>query len=90
VWKIQISDKAYRQLKGYRHTPAFEIFDKVIHELQMSDDPTSRGTFKSLGDIRCYSYHVTRSLRLLYSVDRQQNLIIILGVGDHKAVYGKD
>lgn len=90
MWKIRVTDSAERQLKRYRHSPDFIRFEKAIHELQQAEDPTRLGTFKILNDLRCFSYRVTDSLRLLYSVDGKANLLIIHGLGDHKAVYGSD
>lgn len=90
MWKIKVTDSAYRDLKRYRRHPQWNLIQGALSELERANDPTELGTFKNLLDIRCYSYRVSSSLRLLYSVDREEYTILIHGVGDHKEVYGKD
>jgi addiction module RelE/StbE family toxin len=90
VWKIRVTDRAKKQLKKYIKTSDFVHFEKAIHELEQAKDPTGLGTFKNLNDLRCRSYDVTHSLRLLYTVEKELNMITIHRLGDHKAVYGRD
>lgn len=90
MWQIRTTDRAEKQLKKCLKTPDFVHFQDAIHELEQAEDPTTKGTFKKLADIRCYSYDVTHSLRLLYTVEKELNMITILRLGDHKQVYGKD
>ena len=37
-----------------------------------------------------YSYRITKSIRLLYLVDRRRNAIALVDLDDHKNVYGRD
>jgi mRNA-degrading endonuclease RelE of RelBE toxin-antitoxin system len=90
TWKIIISEQAFGQLKKLRRTPQYALFEKAIRELEQSDDPTTLGTFKQGTNLRCYAYNVTKSLRLLYTIDREGHLIVIIALGDHKQLYGKD
>jgi mRNA-degrading endonuclease RelE of RelBE toxin-antitoxin system len=90
MWIIRLTNTAEKQLKKYRKSPDFTSFKKAIEELKSSRDPIRLGELKDISGIRYLCYDVTRSLRLLYDVDRQNNLIIIYGLGDHKEVYGKD
>ena len=60
-----------------------------MRELAESVDPSALGRFKNVNGIRCYAYNVTKSFRLLYSVDKENRAIIIRSIGDHKQVYGK-
>ena len=92
MWQIRVSKQAKKQLKRYAKTPDCVHFDKAIRELERAPDPTTLGQFKVLKELsyRCFAYDVTRSLHLLYSVDRQNNLILILDLGDHKETYGWD
>jgi mRNA-degrading endonuclease RelE of RelBE toxin-antitoxin system len=89
-WTIRASETAKRQLKKLKGSPKYESFAKAITELEQSEDPAALGTFKRLSDLRCYAYNVTGSFRLLYSIDRENNIIILHSAGDHKEVYGKD
>lgn len=92
MWQIRVSKQALKQLKRYAKTPDSVRFDKTIRELERAPDPAALGQFKILKELgyRCFAYDVTRSLRLLYSVDRENNRILILDLGDHKETYGWD
>jgi hypothetical protein len=46
--------------------------------------PTALGTFKRGKNLGCYVYNVTKSLRLLYTVDRAANTVLIVALGDRK------
>ena len=56
----------------------------------MSTNPTDlgkpkRGKFKGY-----FAYEIGRSYRLIYKVINPQQIILLVVVGDHKSVYGKD
>jgi len=64
--------------------------DKAIINLAMSTNPTDlgkpkRGKFKGY-----FAYEIGRSYRLIYKVINPQQIILLVVVGDHKSVYGKD
>ena len=90
TWAISISDSAFRQLNKIRDSPKFQLFDEAIRELAESDNSSALSRFKKVSGIRCYAYNVTKSFRLLYSVDRENHTVIIRSIGDHKQAYGKD
>lgn len=89
-WTVRASSTAKRQLKKLKGSTKYELFAKAVTELATSEDPVALGTFKHLSSLRCYAYNVTGSFRLLYSVDRENKIIMLHAVGDHKEVYGKD
>jgi mRNA-degrading endonuclease RelE of RelBE toxin-antitoxin system len=90
TWQILVTDVAKKQLRKIKDTPKLPLFEKAIQALAESGDPAVLGTFKQGSNFRCYAYNVTKSLRLLYSVDREKHLIIIKRLGDHKETYGED
>jgi len=89
MWTIRLGSSAEKELKKIRKSPKFNLFEKVIHVLERSDDPRRLGVFKK-GNLRCLSYEVTASFRILDDIDYANRLIIIRGIGTHKQVYGKD
>ena len=63
--------------------------DIVLIELASSTDPTRPGEYKKY--LRCYAYSICSKYRILYSMRRKEEGIIeLVRVGDHKAVYNND
>ena len=88
-WKIRETDRVIRQYiklgdqqrKQYR---------EAIKNLSASDDPRKLGTFKHGKRYSAFYYELDRSFRLVYQVMNAEMIILLLDVGDHKEVYGKD
>lgn len=90
---FDLADPGYRSSQEAikkKDTPKLALFEKEVQDLAESDEPITLGTFKQGSNLRCYAYNVTKSLRLLFSVDKEKHLIIIKRLGDHKEAYGKD
>jgi mRNA-degrading endonuclease RelE of RelBE toxin-antitoxin system len=90
MWRFGFTNRAEKQLKNYRHSAEYKLFENAMNRLNQEEDPTRLGEVKILGELYCYSFRVTRSLRLLYTVDREKRLIMIHRLGDHKESYDRD
>ncbi len=64
--------------------------DDAILTLAKSESPRDLGIPKK-GKFKGYlAYELGRSYRLIYKVINPQKIILLIVVGDHKTVYGKD
>jgi mRNA-degrading endonuclease RelE of RelBE toxin-antitoxin system len=88
-WQIRETDQVLRQFRklGDRQKKQYR---EAIKNLAGSDDPTKLGTFKRGKKYSAYYYELDRSSRLAYRVINEEMVILLLDVGDHKEVYGKD
>ncbi|MDE1816814.1 MAG: hypothetical protein KGI11_09700 [Thaumarchaeota archaeon] len=62
--------------------------DDAILDLAYSTNPATKGQYKS--SIRVFSYELGRGDRILYDIQYEDSIIVLLRVCDHKSVYGKD
>ena len=86
-WKIVEKSLFTRQYKNIGHMRQARV-DLAIKDLLASDDPTDMGRYKNT--VEAFAYEIGRSDRLIYRVDNERLEIILMCVGDHKAVYRKD
>ena len=64
--------------------------DEAVLQLAESENPADAGVPKR-GRFKGYlAYEIGRSYRLIYRVVDRQKIILLVVVGDHKLVYGKD
>ena len=64
--------------------------DCAVRTLARSESPADLWIQKK-GRFRGYlAYNMGRSYRLIYKVCIMQNVILLIVVGDHKSVYGRD
>ena len=64
--------------------------DEAILHLATSKNPADAGIPKK-GRLKGYfAYEIGRSHRLIYKVISRQKIILLMVVGDHKSVYGRD
>ena len=88
LWNLKQTNtwtKQYRKLDSLIKC----YVDIVLIELASSTDPTRPGEYKRY--LRCYAYSICRKYRILYSMRRKEEGIIeLVRVGDHKAVYNND
>ena len=64
--------------------------DCAVRTLARSESPEDLGIQKK-GRFRGYfAYNLGRSYRLIYQVCTLQNAVLLIVVGDHKSVYGRD
>jgi addiction module RelE/StbE family toxin len=90
LWNLEYLPSFVRQAAKLERTSHYESLKRAIIELQNSKDPTKLGSRKRGKLLDCYSYNITKSIRLLYKVNFNIGVITLLRVGDHKQVYGKD
>ncbi len=64
--------------------------DNAIITLAKSEYPTKVGIPKKGKYKGYFAYEINRSYRLIYKVINPQQIILLVVVGDHKSVYGKD
>lgn len=65
-------------------------YARAVADLAECDDPSAVGRRKSGRLGACYSYTITRSYRLLYTLDRRGGKIRIIDIGDHRGIFGRD
>lgn len=89
LWRIErtnLFDRSYRRLSSQIQSRV----DEAIRHLETLENPTDAGVRKS-GRFKGYvSYEIGRSYRMIYKVADRQRLILLVVVGDHKSVYGRD
>jgi len=89
LWRVErtrLFVKSYRKLS----LTLRKRTDDAILTLSESECPADFGIAKR-GPFRGYLvYEIGRSYRLVYKVLDRQRIILIVVVGDHKTVYGKD
>jgi len=89
LWQIErtrLFATSYRKLSSELQKKT----DDAILTLAKSESPTDLGILKK-GKFKGYlAYELGRSYRLIYKVINQQKIILLIVVGDHKSVYGKD
>jgi mRNA interferase RelE/StbE len=83
-YKVIWHEDALENLRGLDRSRAREIVDKVDEHL--SKDPLSlgkplRGIFKGMHRFRCGDY------RVIYTLDRKDERLMVLTVGHRKDVY---
>ena len=64
--------------------------DQAILQLAKSENPADAGVPKRGRFKGYFAYEIGRSYRLIYKVINQQKIVLLVVVGDHKSVYGKD
>lgn len=88
-WQIRETDEVLRQFKKLGDQQKKQ-YREAVKTLANSDDPRKLGTFKRGKKYVAYYYELGRSFRLIYQVINEEMVILLLDVGDHKEVYGKD
>lgn len=91
MWNVYTDKNFDKKLHKIRSNK--EVRDKcriAMLELVNSPHPEMLGDRKR-GHLRhLYGYRLTRSYRMLYSVDYNEEAIILVDLDDHKNIYGKD
>lgn len=88
-WQIRETEQVLRQFKKLGDQRKKQ-YREAIKTLANSDDPRKLGIFKRGKKYSAYYYELGRSFRLVYQVINEEMIILLLDVGDHKEVYGKD
>lgn len=87
TYKVKWHEKAVEDLKGVDKKSAKGIVEKV--KTYLPQDPIAlgkplKGSFKGLYRYRFGDY------RILYAVDREENIILILRIGKRKEIYNQN
>lgn len=91
MWDI-LADKNFDKKlhKIHSNKDAHDKYKTALSEMIHSPNPQTLGDRKR-GHLRhLYAYRLTRSYRLLYSIDYAKNTIVLVDLDDHKNLYGKD
>ena len=88
-WQIRETDQVLRQF-GRLGAQQKKQYREAVKTLGSSDDPRKLGTFKRGKKYSAYYYNLGRSFQLVYQVINEEMVILLLDVGDHEGVYGKD
>jgi addiction module RelE/StbE family toxin len=89
VWKVYLS-KTFEKQYSKLSSEISERVDSAINELESSDDPTKLGEPKQGSLKNCFAYEIGNKYRIVYTVYKTEIAILLLKVGKHKDVYGKD
>ena len=88
MWQFQYYSEFIRQYKRLGSDRQQRV-KKALADLEdCNTDPKTKGLFKS--SLNVFSYELGQSDRIIYSIDYQNQRILLLRVGDHKMAYGKD
>lgn len=91
MWKIRLNDNFVRKL--HKHSSKRDVIDgyeNAALDLIHSVDPERPGDHKRGSLNRLYGCRITKSYRLLYYVDRSRKEVVMVDLGGHKNVYGRD
>ncbi len=90
-WGLVKSRQYDKHKKGYLHDQAVsKALCERLESLQNAEDPGRLGDIK-IGPLKgVYGTRLSKSVRLLFVVDYDAQLIRLLDIGDHKKVYGRD
>ena len=91
MWKIGTDRALNKKLaKIDSNSDAAKRYVAAVANLAQADDPGRMGERKHGQLHHLYTYRLTKSLRLLYFVDRRRNEIVLVDLDDHKNLYGRD
>ena len=88
MWEIGANEVLCKKLaKLNPNSDAARGFRVAVANLAQADDPARMGERKH-GRLRhLYSYRITKSIRLLYFIDRSRSAITLVNLDDQKNVY---
>lgn len=89
MWTIRANPDFYSQLKKLG-PEELRRFDQVVKDRALSEEPGKLGQSKKGRWSGYHAYDLGRSHRLIYKVLYKEKIVMIVAVGDHKQVYGKD
>lgn len=88
-WRIVETEQVLRQFRKLGDHQKKQ-YREAVRALASSEDHRRLGTFKRGKKYSAYYYELGRSFRLVYQIINEETVILLLDVGDHKEVYGKD
>ena len=90
-WDVVESSRFQKDKRKYsRDEQVCKALASCLTYLPREEDPGR------MGDVKCgpyagtYGYRLTKSIRLIYKVDRDTHQITLEVMGTHKEVYGSD
>ena len=89
MWRIE---RTGRFVRCYVRLPSQmrRRVDEAVLQLAESENPADAGVPKRGRFKGYFAYEIGRSYRLIYRVIDRQKIVLLVVVGDHKSVYGKD
>lgn len=91
AWEILEDKKFKRQRISYeRNDQTREALANCVELLSKADDPARLGDRKYGRYAGTYGYKLTKSLRVIYKICYDTHQILLMIMGDHKKVYGRD
>ena len=89
MWRIE---RTSRFVRCYVRLPSQvrRRVDEAILQLAESENPADAGVLKRGRFKGYFAYEIGRSYRLIYRVVSRQKIVLLVVVGDHKSVYGRD
>lgn len=88
---VQPIKQVMDSLRYYKSDKAvFKNCRRFIESLENSDNPAAMGVPKKARHGGCFGTHITKSVVVVYRIDYPARRIDLLGMGDHKTVYGRD
>jgi mRNA-degrading endonuclease RelE of RelBE toxin-antitoxin system len=87
LWQIDQRSQFKRQYKLLGSERQKKV-DNAIRDLIISGDPANCGDYKK--SMKTYAYELSKGDRIIYDINYEAKIIILLRVCDHKSVYGKD
>lgn len=90
MWILHRTPTFQKQAFKLRKTRYSKALEEAISDLANSDNPASLGSRKRGSFSDAYSYDIGKSVRIIYRVNFNNKVIVLVAVGSHKEVYGKD
>lgn len=90
-WTVQPIKQVMDSLRYYKSDKAvFKNYRRFIESLENSDNPAALGVPKKGRYDGCFGTHIAKPVVVVYRIDYPARRIDLLGMGDHKTVYGRD
>ena len=87
MWIFERKNRFKKQFKRLDPNLQKKV-ETILRNFAISDDPSRLGVYKK--SMRVFAYELDKSNRLLYDVDFENKIILLIRVGDHKSAYGSD
>lgn len=89
VWDVEEPENFEKEFKRLG-SDVKKAYLARVSDLVHSKDPRALGVLKVTKYGPAYVIRLNDSFRLVYTVDFPNHVILIVKIGDHKQVYGKD
>lgn len=89
TWIIRTPKNTTKLLKRL-DSSAKKRYDSLLADFENCEDPSKLGNLEIIKGVKVYVARLNISYRVIYYVIRPDKTIVILAIGDHKEVFGKD